>query len=113
MTFDELYNSLMEQGPGLTIPTTPKLNLTAPGGNPSINAPSTPVAGTQQQQTTASKTGQPQTNQANLDPTILKKIKGLQKTVDTLTDVIAKTQGVTIPKLPEVTSDVINPSYNV
>jgi hypothetical protein len=103
----------MEQGPGLTIPTTPKLNLTAPGGNPSINAPSTPVASTQQQQSSASKTGQPQTNQANLDPAILKKIKDLQSTVDTLTKVIGQTQGITIPKQPKVTSDVINPSYNV
>jgi hypothetical protein len=113
MTFDQLYKSIMEQGPGLTIPTTPKLNLTAPGGNPSINAPSTPVASTQQQQSSASKTGQPQTNQANLDPAILKKIKDLQSTVDTLTKVIGQTQGITIPKQPKVTSDVINPSYNV
>lgn len=113
MTFDELYNSLMEQGPGLTIPTTPKLNLTAPGGNPSINAPNTPVATTQQQQTSTSKTGQPQTNQANLDPTILKKIKDLQKTVDTLSSVIGKTQGISIPKTSTGTSDVVNPTYNV
>lgn len=111
MTFDQLYKSIMEQGPGLTIPTTPKLNLTAPGGQQAINAPATTTASTTQQKTTNPQTNQPQG--ANLDPAILKKIKDLQSTVDTLTKVIGQTQGITIPKQPKVTSDVINPTYNV
>ena len=61
MTFDELYNSIMEQGPGLTVPSIPKLSLQAPGGQQTINTPTTSSASTTTQKTTTPNTPQSRT----------------------------------------------------
>lgn len=119
MTFDELYNSIMEQAPGLTVPSIPKLSLSAPGGQQTINNPSTSSASTSTQKTTPPNT--PQANQqSNLDAqtnalskNTFQKIKDLTKMVNDLSDALRTSQGLPPqPKKPEIMSSVINPQYS-
>jgi len=116
MTFDELYNSIMEQAPGLTIPTIPKMSLQAPVGQQSINNPSTSSASTSTQ-----KTATPNTPQANQQDAMnkqtnayvqnsFKKIKDLEGMVNDLSDQLRQAQGLPpAPKKPTFTSASINP----
>jgi len=118
MTFDELYNSIMEQGPGLTIPSIPKLSLQAPGGQQTINTPTTSSASTTTQKTTT-----PNTPQANQQDNInkqtnayvqnsYKKIKDLEQMVNDLSDQLSKAQGLPPkPKTPSIMSNVVNPQF--
>ena len=116
MTFDELYNSIMEQAPGLTIPSIPKLGLQAPGGQPTINTPTTSSATTSTQKTATPNT--PQSNQQELmnkqtnavAMNSFKKIKELEQMVNDLSDQLNVAQGLPVkPKKPSITSNVINP----
>lgn len=118
MTFDELYNSIMEQAPGLTIPSIPKLNLQAPMGQQAINNPSTSSASTTTQKTTT-----PNNPQANQQDNIskqtnayvqnsYKKIKDLEQMVNSLSDQLNQAQGLPAkPKKPSIMSNVVNPQF--
>ena len=116
MTFEELYNSIMEQAPGLTIPTIPKMSLQAPVGQQNINNPSTSSASTTPQKTTNPNT--PQTNQQDsmnkqtnsLVQNSFKKIKDLEGMVNDLSDQLRQSQGLPpAPKKPSIMSNVVNP----
>ena len=116
MTFDQLCKRLLEEAPGITAPVVPKTGLSATGGQPTINTPST-TANT----TDPSKTNQPNTPQANQQDGInkqtnayvqnsYKKIQDLEKMVNDLGDQVRKSQGLPpAAKKPSIMSNVINP----
>lgn len=116
MTFDELYNSIIEEAPGITVPAVPKLNLSAPGGKQLINAPQTSVKS--QYSDTEAASDDSQNNQPNkIDQQTnayvqnsYKQIKDLQDMVSALSDSLRKSQGLPPgPKKPTFTSASVNP----
>jgi hypothetical protein len=116
MTFDKLCQQIMEQGTTLTVPTIPKMNLSSPGGQQTINTPSTTT-----NTTDPSKTNQPNTPQANQQDGMnkqtnayvqnsYKKIKDLEQMVNDLGDQVRKSQGLPpAAKKPSIMSNVVNP----
>jgi len=116
MTFDRLYKKLMEQGTTLTVPTIPKMNLSSPGGQQTINKPSTTADNTDPSKTNQPST--PQTNQQNgmnkqtnaYVQNSYKKIQDLEQLVNDLGDQVRKSQGLPpAAKKPSIMSNVVNP----
>lgn len=116
MTFEELYNSIIQEAPGITVPVVPKLNLSAPGGKQLINAPQTSVK-PQYSDTQAAPDGSNSSQPSKLDQqtnayvqNTYKKIEDLKDMVNTLSDALNKSQGLPPgPKKPTFTSASVNP----
>lgn len=115
MTFDQLYNSIIQEAP-LTSPVVPKVSTSAPGGMQSINAPQTPIkpqAASQQASDTNSAQSDVMNKQTNAySANTYKIIKGLQSQIDDLTDALNKSQGIATTKKPSIMSPAVNPQLS-